>query len=295
MISVFLISCTLPAISYHIVRCRGNQVALLLQDLDQLSSVPYEKKICLLMIIICCMPFLYSIIVTTLYITKTDTKDLIYGYDVGSSPLKTFVLGLKFFLYFFLHPTLNNLLALLYCTICMRCCSLIRNLKAEVMQCTFERFTPLKQIDIINRKEKVDSVLESFERIFSLPSFLMTVTNILSCGSVLGSTIIDNDLQFHILAQWMFHTTNIFGCLLTTFWIAGSIPIELKEFKDAYYRKACLRMLKARIPEESRLERWVFDTPDFVLTGFGVFSYTRSSLLAVVGALLTYTMLAINK
>ncbi|KAF8787282.1 hypothetical protein HNY73_008897 [Argiope bruennichi] len=295
MISAYLISCSLPAVSYHVMRCRGKEIALLLQEFSHLSCSTYDRKGDMLLIIICCMPFLFSISVTATSIMTKDTEQFTYGYDVGSTPLKTFVLGLKFFLYFLLHPTLNNLFALLYCTICMRCRALIRDLKAEVMQYQLESFNVSKQFDILRQKEKLDSILDRTESIFSLSSFLIIITNILSCSSILGTTLLGADLQLHVVTQWLFYTIGVFGCLLTVFWVAGGISIELKEFKDAYYNKACARMLKSGIPEEPRMERWVLDKPDFVLTGYGIFSYTRNTLLAMVGALLTYTILVVNK
>ncbi|GIX75016.1 hypothetical protein CEXT_555741 [Caerostris extrusa] len=72
------------------------------------------------------------------------------------------------------------------------------------------------------------------------------------------------------------------------------VPIELNEFKAVFYKKAFVRMMSSTTLEEPKLERWLFDKPHFVFTGCDIVSYRRSTVLAVVGTLLTYTVLVIN-
>ncbi|GFY48346.1 uncharacterized protein TNIN_50531 [Trichonephila inaurata madagascariensis] len=103
------------------------------------------------------------------------------------------------------------------------------------------------------------------------------------------------EIESSTLIIWAFYATNSFGSLTAILWIAGGIPIALDRLKDEYFKKAHQKMLLASIPEEPKLEKWLFDRPEFVLTGCNIFSYRRNSLLAVVGTLLTYTFLVINK
>ncbi|GFU71854.1 hypothetical protein TNCV_1627951 [Trichonephila clavipes] len=64
-------------------------------------------------------------------------------------------------------------------------------------------------------------------------------------------------------------------------WTAGGIPIQERRFKDVFYQKAQSRMICAGYLKENRVERWLFDKPDFIFTGCGILSYRRSTLFAV--------------
>ncbi|GBM08801.1 hypothetical protein AVEN_995-1 [Araneus ventricosus] len=86
----------------------------------------------------------------------------------------------------------------------------------------------------------------------------------------MGYLVGRRDYSFNLFIHWMFCTVNIFGCLLITFWVAASVPVELSTFKDAYCKKAHMRMLEAGMNEGPKLERWVLNKPDFVLTGYGI-------------------------
>ncbi|GFT99483.1 uncharacterized protein NPIL_593431 [Nephila pilipes] len=97
------------------------------------------------------------------------------------------------------------------------------------------------------------------------------------------------------LISWTFYATNSFGSLIAILWIAGGVPIALDTFKDEFFKTAHHKMLLSSLPEEPKLEKWLFHKPDFVFTGCDIFSYRRSSILAVVGTLLTYTFLIINR
>ncbi|GFQ72779.1 uncharacterized protein TNCT_436521 [Trichonephila clavata] len=68
-------------------------------------------------------------------------------------------------------------------------------------------------------------------------------------------------------------------CLIAILWIAGGVAIEERKFKDLFHKKAKLRMLLVESPDEPRLERWLFDKPDFVFTGWDIISYRRTLCL----------------
>ncbi|GFY76008.1 uncharacterized protein TNIN_213451 [Trichonephila inaurata madagascariensis] len=79
--------------------------------------------------------------------------------------------------------------------------------------------------------------------------------------------------------------------LIVLLWVAGGIPLEQNKLKDAFYKIAHSRFLIVLSPEELHFKREILDKNTLVLNGCNVFSYTRSSILAVIGTLLTYTLL----
>ncbi|GFQ69477.1 uncharacterized protein TNCT_175121 [Trichonephila clavata] len=89
----------------------------------------------------------------------------------------------------------------------------------------------------------------------------------------------------------VFYGTPNLVSLLVLLWIAGSIPVEQHKLKVAFYKRAHSRFLTIFTSEEPQCKREILEKTDFVLNGCSIFSYTRSSILAVLGTLLTYTLL----
>ncbi|GFU71873.1 uncharacterized protein TNCV_1628141 [Trichonephila clavipes] len=106
-------------------------------------------------------------------------------------------------------------------------------------------------------------------------------SNILSCGSLLGSLLKArlNEIDSSTLISWAFYIINSFGSLTAILWIAGGVPLALDRLKDEYFKKAHQKMLIVPIPEEPKLEKWLFDRPDFVLTEVVLTAFPSSSLI----------------
>ncbi|GFR05978.1 uncharacterized protein TNCT_668871 [Trichonephila clavata] len=78
-------------------------------------------------------------------------------------------------------------------------------------------------------------------------------------------------------------------------WMAGETTIKERRFREIFYQKAQSKMLSAGNAEEPRIERWLLDKPEFVFTGWDIVSYRRSTVFAVLGTLITYSVLVVNK
>ncbi|GFT35867.1 uncharacterized protein TNCV_2154281 [Trichonephila clavipes] len=135
------------------------------------------------------------------------------------------------------------------------------------------------------------------ERLFNLLMLVIYLIPwaeaIMCCYSILGLYLIGD---FGIVQQIQGTTVGVcsFLCLIGTLWTAGTLPIELKKLKDTFYEKAYLRRISFRFLSEENSRTEIFDKPDFVFTGCDVLSYRRSAVFAIVGTLVTYTVLIIN-
>ncbi|GFU33340.1 uncharacterized protein NPIL_173871 [Nephila pilipes] len=125
---------------------------------------------------------------------------------------------------------------------------------------------------------------------FSLPSFSVITTNLLSCCSVLGINLHEVNSKARVTSVLFFGIPNLIS-LIAVLWTAGGLLVEQHKLKGTFYKKVHLRFLMLRYSEEPQCKRELLDMPDFVLNGCNIFSYTRSSILAAVGTLLTYTLL----
>ncbi|GFU09683.1 uncharacterized protein NPIL_325911 [Nephila pilipes] len=219
-----------------------------------------------------------------------------FGYTVENPVAQILLVSIKTFTGAIVYPVFTNIVTLIFCSLCQHCCTLIDNLTQDVLKIPPEAFGPHQQIDVFRHKARIDDVLENLQAIFSLPSFLIIVANFLSCGSIVGWFLHFSlgSYEPFMIVESVFNGFNAFGCLVTVLWTAGSLPIRMQKLKEAFHNKSHLRLFTMQNFEESQLRRELFEKPDFVFTGCDMISYRRSSVLAAIGTLLTYTVLVIT-
>ncbi|GIY63333.1 uncharacterized protein CDAR_272541 [Caerostris darwini] len=303
----YLVSYLLSAGIWCSIRLKTNHTSVLLRKFHDISvRVPQQISDSrttwgntenFLVSLLCCMhaPFWLGMFV---FQTESDSAFYTYGYTVKSSRVQMSLAGIKSLLYCLIFPFFTNMGAFLYCNMCFKSSMLINNLVQKIEQCPPAFFTTKKRIWILKHKSRIDDVLGDMQNIFSLPSFIIIVSNLLICGSAL-SIYLDNSWEdFHTMTFYIeitFYTLSSFGSLMFTLWFAGGIPIVENKFKDIFHKKMCQRMLFNGSLEDYRIEKWSIAKSDFVFTGCNIISYRRSTAFALVGTLVTCTVLVINK
>ncbi|GFT19415.1 uncharacterized protein NPIL_408941 [Nephila pilipes] len=225
-----------------------------------------------------------------------DGNMYFYGYIIENDLTKFFLLSVKSCLHYMAYPTYTNIVALMYGTLCLRCSARLNLLSKEITQWAPETFGLPKQIDILKRKAKINDILLNIQDIFSLPILLIIIVNITMCGSITGWFLIRswNESFFLWKVESAFFGVNAFLCVVSILWVAGAVPIEMNKFKETFHGKTHVRLLYYNTNDELYLKREVVNEPDFVLTGCEIVSFKRSTILAFVGTLLTYTVLLIS-
>ncbi|GIY58120.1 uncharacterized protein CDAR_431821 [Caerostris darwini] len=266
--------------------CKRKLTTTTLRQLRSIPSPTHQKKINLIVFLLCCMPFTFSISLT--HATDKEYKD--------DFVIKSILMGMKMFCYSLEHPTFTNMVALLYCVLCQRCYSFIGSLTQEVQNMSPMGFGPSKQISILRRKAMVDCVLNNIQNIFSVPIFFMLIANLLSCGIVIIWTLQYNfeEYRLYMAVRSVFFAINSFGSMAAVLWVAGQVPIQLQKLKESFYEKAHLRLISVCDLDEPQFKRELLEKPDFVLTGCDIISLRRSTVLGVFGTLLTYTVLLVS-
>ncbi|GFY58808.1 uncharacterized protein TNIN_274641 [Trichonephila inaurata madagascariensis] len=94
--------------------------------------------------------------------------------------------------------------------------------------------------------------------------------------------------------EWILLFMNSFCGLLAILWKAGNLPIEAENLKRVYRRKCRQKLLSENKVCELRSEMDLIDTSNFVLSGCTIIYFYRSSLLALAGTILTYTVLLMS-
>ncbi|GIY86535.1 uncharacterized protein CEXT_657851 [Caerostris extrusa] len=101
--------------------CKRKLTTTTLRQLRSMPTHTHQKKINLIAFLLCCMPFAFSVSLTLA--EENKHKD-----DFVSN----FLMGIQMFCFSLEHPTLTNMVALLYCVLCQRCYSFIGSLTQEV-------------------------------------------------------------------------------------------------------------------------------------------------------------------
>ncbi|GFS46530.1 uncharacterized protein NPIL_585491 [Nephila pilipes] len=293
LIAAYLPCPIVSAIVWYEMRSKRKLITSLLQNIPVVNSSFYEKVVNFLVFInyFSCL-ILPAILINTV-VNPKSLACFVYGYELKNSWLP-FVIGiLKGSLYYVLYPCATNIVAIFYISLCWRCSMYLNKLVKNISKYTPEEFVRSKQLDILKKKAKIFRVLQNIQTVFSLPIFLIIVANSLMCSSLLGGVLIKIKLNEDNMI-FMFYFFDAILCVITILWVAGSIPVEISKFKETFHQTTHERLLYYHATEELHLKTDLFNEPDFVLTGCNILSFRRSTILGVIGTLLTYTVLVVT-
>ncbi|GFT19805.1 uncharacterized protein NPIL_550761 [Nephila pilipes] len=162
--------------------------------------------------------------------------------------------------------------------------------------CPFEKFTIEKQGSILRRISKLENALNLTQNVFSLPSFLISISYFCTCITLLAVILfIKMEVSSYMHFEFVSLLFNSSCGLVAIIWEVGNVPIEAENFKKAFRRKFHQKLLCENKVGEVLIETHPIDTSDFVLSGCNIIHFHRNSILALAGTILTYTVLLLSK
>lgn len=293
-----LMSNVLTAISWFMLLYKSKDLRRLTRRIqNDCPSSTKRKMENLCLWYVCTTPILYSIFMLILVLSHPGPYYM-YNYAIQNIYLKGMSSFISSFLSTFLYPTLSNLISLIFCSVCLRCCEYTRRLTFQIEICPPENFDLQTQVDLLKKQSRMeDAILRRFQNVYSSPSFLVYVAQFCACGNLLGWVVTSTDRFNDVvsMSSVVFYAVNSVGSLSASLWIAGGIAIEMKKFRDAFGEKTHKRRLML-VPysNEASFEEGLNRMANFALSGCDILYYRRSSILTVVGAILTYTLLLLN-
>ncbi|GFQ80220.1 uncharacterized protein TNCT_119311 [Trichonephila clavata] len=293
---IFMSSLALTTIVWYRMRYKKKSTTNFLQKFDGTSSHSHEKKFNVLVFLTLCIPAIYSACIICGMNKSEAGLFFIYGYEIEYISIQNIIVAIKSFCDYTVYPTFGNIVALLYIFLCLHCSDYLNNLTRKVDKYSPKDFTPSKQIDILKGRAEIYDILVNTERIFSFPIFSIIVANVLMLSSISGSFLISDwsNTEYIWKIERIFYGTN--ACLYVTsiLWAAGTVSIEMRKFKEIFHYKTHLKLLCKYSEEQLHLKMDLMNEPDFLLTGWNVIHLGRSTILCLIGTLLTYTVLVIN-
>ncbi|GFS53594.1 uncharacterized protein TNIN_279451 [Trichonephila inaurata madagascariensis] len=285
---IFSLFCNLMI--WHSLRRRNSHLMDILRKFEKLGPVTHNRITNIIMSILLSLPFIFSVTSTLVCNRARASMFYAYGYELKSPILQAGVICIKKFLLFLVHSTFPSLVTVLFCNLCLRCSFCYNSATQKVLHYSSEEFGTLEQIEILRQKAKIDDILENLQEIFSTPSFCVIISNLFTCCSILGMYFTGNNLKCTEVRAVFYGAPNLVS-LIILLWVAGGLPVEQNKLNGAFYKRTHSRFLIVLTSEEQQCKREMLDKTIVVLNGCSTFSYTRSSILALIGSLLTYSLL----
>ncbi|GFT43917.1 uncharacterized protein NPIL_386621 [Nephila pilipes] len=277
----------LSLVIWYAARRQRAKLKTMLQKLQDMPPSKFEKTLGFLIFFVSSIPWVGP----TLFTIQNKPK-IVYGFEL-KGPLGQFLLWIRSHVHLIMYPTFPCLIALLYCIACLRCSRSMKSLSQVINRFTPEAFRTSEQLSILRYKAKIDDVLDDIQEVFSVPSLFLILANFSSCCRIFGWNVLEFESDKKIV-KTTFYAVVSFTCLSGTLWMASGVSTELNNMKKIFHKKSHLRLLFVRTPKETQYKKELMGEPNFVLSGCDIIFYRRSTLLTIMGALLTYTILVIG-
>ncbi|GIY05929.1 uncharacterized protein CEXT_419591 [Caerostris extrusa] len=182
--ATYLSSMTLGVVVWYATIFRRKDLTALLDKARVLQVPSKEKVINALLLINYIMLFLISIMFVSV-LKDASAKKFAYGHDIKNIWEKILIISMDCSLTYIAYPLVSNIVAFLYCMLCLRCSSGINILTEKIKQCRPEDFGLSKQFSILKSKAVIYDILLNIQDVFSFPIFLMILSNVFMCNSII--------------------------------------------------------------------------------------------------------------
>ncbi|GFQ99233.1 uncharacterized protein TNCT_701311 [Trichonephila clavata] len=298
IVVVNMICITTSAALVFIMTRQRETLTNLIKVLRVKNPLDQEKNLNFLIICLLCLPFTYAFTMVMFY--AMSEQDFMfdfftYGIAIEDKAMKYVIAYYKYLMYYFLYLTLPNLVTTTYVVSCRTCSESIQQLSLKGENCSPKAFTSRVQIGFMKDRKYIMKLVEEIQTVFSRASFFICMTNFMSCLSNLGQII------FYLtqnvaptLIEILFISFSALTSMLSIFYYAGQIPIEMKRLTQVLKNKFEDRVLLGTDQDNSIVERLLIEENTFVMSGCDLIFFTRNGILPVLGTILTYGLLILS-
>ncbi|GBM79019.1 hypothetical protein AVEN_23060-1 [Araneus ventricosus] len=283
-------------ITWHWMNRNRKQLSVLLKKFRGIYSSSSENRINIIVIFILCLPLLYSVLFTIFCNRPKEASFHGYGIKMSDPTFQIIFIFTKQWISYFIFPTFTNVVTLLYCDMCLKCSAQLNRIIQQINHFSTEAFGPSEQINILRCVSKIDDILESVQEVFSVPSLFLIAANFLSCMYALGMflDVVPYSEYILFITDFLLYGGISFTAWTFILWAAGGLPVKMDELKKSFHKKAQLRLIFRSTLSEQQIIREMFVKRQFSFTACDLFSYRRSTILALLGTLLTYAFLVFS-
>ncbi|GBM95037.1 hypothetical protein AVEN_81802-1 [Araneus ventricosus] len=291
-----IISIVSSAAVMVIMTRQRKQLTSLLANLSFLGPLDY-KKVNIMLLCLCILPFAYasSMLICFIRAGKEDLLFLNHYILIENKALKFSIYFYKLFMMYVVFPTLTNLVSLVYSISCLICHKSLEKLCLEVEDCSPKELTTKKLVEFLQNRNRIIKVLKEIQSIFSTATFIICTANFMACFSNFGQVITYSPVYVELAVC---ETVNVaflaLVSMMSIFYYAGLIPMDMQRFTDILREHYEQRALLGIVPENSALERLVFEEKTFLLSGCDLIFYRKDTITTALGTILNYGLLILS-
>ncbi|GBO44682.1 hypothetical protein AVEN_89419-1, partial [Araneus ventricosus] len=277
---LFVGSCLMSSLIWYSMRCRAKLLSKLLRKVYPFSLT---KSQTFSLFIVFTSPITLTIGEVAKPEAMNRIRNIDFVYDLKLDYYWKIIFSLiHLHMTYLLYPSWTNIVTFLYCLLCQRISVMLSHLTARVRNYSPEEFTATQQKDILKQQSRLADVVQLMQKVFSVPSFLISVASFSSCIIVIAIMVnnLFQGMSYAALIQWIFMITHSFGGLLACLWMAGRLPMEAEILRTEFRKKMRQRLLSVGKSDGIRFENELVENSNFVLSGCGIVYFQRSSIAA---------------
>ncbi|GBO13120.1 hypothetical protein AVEN_223539-1 [Araneus ventricosus] len=161
-------------------------------------------------------------------------------------------------------------------------------------ECSSEVFTSSVQIEFLKRRLRIVTVLEEIQEVFSKSTFMVCTANFTACMANLAQILVyASESAAMTLLEVSSISSITVASMVSIFFSAGKVPVEMQRFSAIARRHFEQRVILGMRSEMAGAERLMLHET-FTMSGCELIFYKRSTVLTVLGTILTYGLLILN-
>ncbi|GFU05883.1 uncharacterized protein NPIL_273781 [Nephila pilipes] len=298
---------------WHVLYRKRRYLRILLEKMEAICDSHlvvslFEKTLinCIILFGIFIVPLTYSSISVYL-MNQNDTSDY-YSFFTYGRKVSNFTTCLNAYLFTkslmtsLLEPIFTSCVTFIYCLLCYRSCRLLVEFRKRIVNLLSSGSKPSREVlkQLIVDYGRLCRVLERLQCVFSLPSFLLTIVDVMSSFTILASSLLytPEEITGPMIAENAFTLMTSAMLIIALIAFAAQIPVTMSTIR------MCLQKIQEKrvvtecqgTLEDSRfrLLQILKERPLVILSGCDIIYFTRITIVTVLGTLLTYGLLIIQ-
>ncbi|KAF8781707.1 hypothetical protein HNY73_012077 [Argiope bruennichi] len=292
-----LLCCCFSIYAWYALRKARKQLNFVFAAITNTNKFPLTKYEAFSLVYFYFFPVAFGIIGAVVNTVYNEYSFDVYGFETSTN-IRIIFHFTRYTLLSLVNPTLPNFLLLLFCIICQRLSWQLNTITSAIQECPIPDFTLIKQADILQRYSRLNDIVDVMKMVFSVPLFFICVSHFGFSIIILGGIILNGYMfagNYLMLIRKVMILLSTFAGLLAFLWIAGGLPDEEERMKDAFQRKIQKRRISQPISNEICLKKYMSEKTNFVFSMCNIIHFRRSSIAALAGTILTYTIVLVSK
>ena len=301
--------CCLSVLLWHVLYKRRKSLKDICKTFERLGifskKILYDSPRPYLIKSLMIMNFVFNLTCSVFVLTESKITDLycvVFSYHKRTKCTEAFIKLIMFIIavsFNFLASSFTNIISILYCALCYRCSVTLicfRNCLQKI-QNSMDYFK--LQNKLVRDYMELIHVIRIVQSVLSLPSLLILMISFMQAFIFLAKFMLGPAREltlFFLLEQICLHmSTGVFAFLVP--FCCSQITRQMEKNKIAFHRICeCIVFRHDMIATADNLKvlKTLYKISPITFSAYGMVKFSFSTVLAILGTLLTYGLLILN-